>query len=99
MQVLGAGKWLVTLHVDVDLGVDRMSYFVYAVGAAAMLRGRHASVPTVALAQRHDLVGVGSDDNVFQFLGQTFGRARRFVNALDHRFAIDLAQWLAREAG
>ena len=21
MQVLGAGKWLVTLHVDVDLGV------------------------------------------------------------------------------
>ena len=89
-----ARQWLIALDVDVDVGRDGLGNLVDAVGAAAMLRRGHATVPAVLAADGGDLVRVGGDDDVFEAGTGT----SRVVDVGEHGTAGNLTQHLARQA-
>src|SRR6267142_5298877 len=95
VDMIGMRERLVALHVDVNVGGNGLRDFVHAIGAAAVGCGGQARRPSVALTDRHDLVGIGGDDHV----GECAASACSFIDALQHGLAGDLAQDLARQAG
>ncbi len=93
--MLAARQRLITLHVDVDVGIDGLRDFVNAIGAAAMLGRGQAIAPAILPADGGNLLRVGCHDDILQ-LG---AGARGFVNMREHGTAGDVAKDLARQPG
>ncbi len=93
--MLGEQERFVALDVDVDIGGMDLGDGVHAVGAAGELGAGEDGWPALCVAEVHDLVRVGGDEDLVE-LG---AGARGFVDPGEHGAAGDFAENLARETG
>lgn len=93
--MLGTEHGLVSLDVDVDIGLDGLGDGVNAIGAAGAVFGRKDRGEAVLLGVSEDFVGIGGDEHLIE---QRAG-AGRMIDAGDHGLSGDLAQDFARQAG
>src|ERR1700722_3271805 len=93
--MFGPGQRFVTLHIEINISVNRIRDFAHPLGSTAMLRRSHARVPSMLAAQLHNLIRIGGDDNVVQ----ERRRSDAFVHSRNQRFPGYLPQHFLRQPG
>ena len=93
--MFGPGERLIPLDVEINIRSDVVRDFMDALGAAAMVRRSHPGVPSVFLADVHDVLRVGGDNH--------FREKRRggnaTINLAHHGEAGEIPKRFAWQAG
>ena len=96
-DVFRPGHGFVALDVQINIGCNRLRYFVHPLGAATVRGGGHLGLPAVALADIHNFIGVSGDDHVAGM--QQRRGTNGFVNPANQEFPGNFAQRFARQPG